>query len=104
VLQVLLKSVAPEVLLKSVAHPFALCHDLYLYHPDHGWCRISGFACVGGPGSILIKIASTWEGIMAAEKLEKEGITCNMTLLFNFYQVRPDTPGCNPLVARDAVC
>jgi len=35
---------------------------------------------------ILIKIASTWEGIMAAEKLEKEGITCNMTLLFNFYQ------------------
>lgn len=35
---------------------------------------------------ILIKIASTWEGIVAAEALEKEGITCNMTLLFNYYQ------------------
>lgn len=35
---------------------------------------------------ILIKIASTYEGIKAAEQLEKEGITCNMTLLFNFYQ------------------
>src|SRR3546814_8870697 len=32
---------------------------------------------------ILIKIASTWEGIRAAEILEREGITCNMTLLFN---------------------
>ena len=31
---------------------------------------------------ILIKIASTWEGIKAAEKLEKEGIHCNLTLLF----------------------
>ena len=32
---------------------------------------------------ILIKIAATWEGIKAAEVLEKEGITCNMTLIFN---------------------
>jgi transaldolase len=32
---------------------------------------------------ILIKIASTWEGIRAAEVLEKEGIRCNMTLLFS---------------------
>ncbi len=32
---------------------------------------------------ILIKIASTWEGIKAAEELEKEGITCNLTLLFS---------------------
>ena len=31
---------------------------------------------------ILIKIASTWEGIRAAELLEKEGIHCNLTLLF----------------------
>ena len=31
---------------------------------------------------ILIKIASTWEGINAAKELEKEGIHCNMTLLF----------------------
>ena len=35
---------------------------------------------------ILIKIASTWEGIKAAEQLEKEGIHCNLTLLFGFGQ------------------
>ena len=35
---------------------------------------------------ILIKIASTWEGIQAAEQLEKEGINCNLTLLFGFSQ------------------
>src|SRR6202161_1318977 len=35
---------------------------------------------------ILIKIASTWEGIRAAERLEKEGIHCNLTLLFSFAQ------------------
>ena len=35
---------------------------------------------------ILIKIASTWEGIRAAEELEKEGIHCNLTLLFSFAQ------------------
>ncbi len=35
---------------------------------------------------ILIKIASTWEGIKAAEILEQEGINCNLTLLFGFAQ------------------
>ena len=35
---------------------------------------------------VLIKVASTWEGINAAEKLEKEGIHCNLTLLFSFAQ------------------
>ena len=35
---------------------------------------------------ILIKLASTWEGTRAAEKLEREGIHCNMTLLFSFAQ------------------
>src|ERR1043166_919741 len=35
---------------------------------------------------ILIKIASTWEGIKAAEQLEREGIHCNLTLLFSFAQ------------------
>jgi transaldolase len=35
---------------------------------------------------ILIKIASTWEGIRAAETLEKDGIHCNLTLLFSFAQ------------------
>jgi transaldolase len=35
---------------------------------------------------VLIKIASTWEGIQAARELEKEGIHCNLTLLFGFGQ------------------
>ena len=35
---------------------------------------------------ILIKLASTWEGIKAAEVLEKEGIHCNLTLLFGLHQ------------------
>jgi transaldolase len=35
---------------------------------------------------VLIKIASTWEGIRAAEHLEREGIHCNLTLLFSFAQ------------------
>jgi len=35
---------------------------------------------------VLIKIASTWEGIKAAEELEKEGIRCNLTLLFSMAQ------------------
>ena len=35
---------------------------------------------------VLIKIASTWEGIRAAETLEKEGIHCNLTLLFGMHQ------------------
>ncbi|MBC7968800.1 MAG: transaldolase [Verrucomicrobia bacterium] len=35
---------------------------------------------------VLIKIASTWEGIKAAERLEKEGIHCNLTLLFGIHQ------------------
>ena len=38
------------------------------------------------PERVLIKIASTWEGIRAAELLEKEGIHCNLTLLFSFAQ------------------
>ena len=39
-----------------------------------------------GRERVLIKMASTWEGIRAAEQLEKEGINCNLTLLFNFTQ------------------
>jgi transaldolase len=39
-----------------------------------------------GRERILIKIASTWEGIRAGEELEKEGINCNLTLLFGFAQ------------------
>ncbi len=37
-------------------------------------------------GRVLIKLAATWEGIRAAEVLEREGIHCNMTLLFSFAQ------------------
>ena len=39
-----------------------------------------------GRERVLIKIASTWEGIRAAERLEKDGIHCNLTLLFGFAQ------------------
>ena len=39
-----------------------------------------------GRERILIKLASTWEGIRAAERLEREGIHCNLTLLFSFAQ------------------
>ncbi len=38
------------------------------------------------PKRVLIKIAATWEGIRAAEILEKEGIHCNLTLLFGLHQ------------------
>ncbi|TNV11102.1 transaldolase [Buttiauxella sp. B2] len=37
---------------------------------------------------ILIKLAATWQGIKAAEELEREGINCNLTLLFSFAQAR----------------
>lgn len=37
---------------------------------------------------VLIKIAATWEGIRAAEVLEREGINCNLTLLFGFHQAQ----------------
>jgi transaldolase len=39
-----------------------------------------------GTDRVLIKIASTWEGLRAAEVLEKEGIHCNLTLLFGLHQ------------------
>ncbi|MEJ2385516.1 MAG: transaldolase [Xanthomonadales bacterium] len=41
-----------------------------------------------GKDRLLIKVASTWEGIRAAEQLEKEGINCNLTLLFGFTQAK----------------
>lgn len=41
-----------------------------------------------GKERVLIKLASTWQGIRAAEVLEKEGIKCNLTLLFSFAQAR----------------
>jgi transaldolase len=41
-----------------------------------------------GRDKILIKIASTWEGIQAARQLEQQGIQCNLTLLFHMAQAR----------------
>ena len=41
-----------------------------------------------GRNRILIKLASTWEGVQAAAELEKEGINCNLTLLFSFAQAQ----------------
>jgi transaldolase len=41
-----------------------------------------------GTDKILIKIASTWEGIQAAKVLEQQGIQCNLTLLFHMCQAR----------------
>ncbi|EHR70042.1 transaldolase [Burkholderiales bacterium JOSHI_001] len=45
------------------------------------------YAALGIPRErVLIKVAATWEGIQAARQLEKEGIHCNLTLLFSFAQ------------------
>lgn len=41
-----------------------------------------------GRDRVLIKVAATWEGILAAEILQKEGIDCNLTLIFSFAQAR----------------
>ena len=50
---------------------------------DKAHAIIAAYAARGiGRERILIKIASTWEGIRAAEVLQKEGIDCNLTLLF----------------------
>lgn len=53
---------------------------------------------------ILIKVAATWEGIKAAEILEKEGITCNLTLIFSLAQaIACAEAGCtliSPFVGR----
>jgi transaldolase len=50
--------------------------------------RLMGLYEAAGIGRdrVLIKIASTWEGIQAARELEQEGIHCNLTLLFSFCQ------------------
>ena len=53
-----------------------MAHDIIKQYEDAGVDR----------KRILIKIASTWEGIKAAEKLEQEGIHCNLTLLFGLHQ------------------
>jgi transaldolase len=39
------------------------------------------------PDRLYIKLASTWEGVEACRRLQKQGVDCNMTLLFSFGQV-----------------
>jgi transaldolase len=54
---------------------------------EKGRYLISQYEAAGAKRErVLIKIASTWEGIRAAEILEKEGIHCNLTLLFGMHQ------------------
>lgn len=62
---------------------------------DRGMCLAKARKLIGlyqeqgiDKSRILIKLASTWEGIKAAEILEKEGINTNLTLLFSFAQAR----------------
>lgn len=48
---------------------------------------IALYEAAGVPRSrVLIKLAGTWEGVRAAEALEKDGIRCNITLVFGFCQ------------------
>ena len=60
----------------DTAATIAKAHQLIAAYEKEGHSR----------NRILIKIASTWEGIKAAEALEKDGIHCNLTLLFSFAQ------------------
>ena len=54
---------------------------------DYSWKLITKYQQMGiDKSQVLIKIASTWEGIKAAEVLEKDGINCNLTLMFNIAQ------------------
>jgi transaldolase len=53
-----------------------MAHDIIALYKENGIAK----------ERILVKIASTWEGIKAAEKLETEGIHCNLTLLFGVHQ------------------
>ena len=56
---------------------------------DKARSLIAAYDKLGVPKSrILIKLASTWEGIQAARELEKEGIECNLTLLFSMAQAK----------------
>ncbi|KEQ16518.1 transaldolase [Endozoicomonas numazuensis] len=56
----------------------AKAHELVALYREQG----------ADPDRLLIKIASTWEGIEAAKVLEQEGIRCNLTLLFSFAQAQ----------------
>ncbi|WP_461517826.1 transaldolase [Porticoccus sp.] len=54
---------------------------------NRGMALVEKYQSAGiSPERILLKIASTWEGIRAAAELEKQGVQCNLTLLFGFDQ------------------
>ena len=79
ILQIIPGRVSTEVdarLSYSTEATLEKAHYLISQYESHGISR----------DRILIKIASTWEGIKAAESLEKEGIHCNLTLLFGLHQ------------------
>ena len=62
----------------DTAATIAKAHQLVALYQENGISK----------DKILIKIASTWEGIQAARQLEQEGIQCNLTLLFHLCQAR----------------
>lgn len=62
----------------DTAATIAKAHQLVALYQENGV----------GKDKILIKVASTWEGIQAARQLEQEGIQCNLTLLFHLCQAR----------------
>ncbi|NJN02185.1 MAG: transaldolase [Leptolyngbyaceae cyanobacterium RM1_1_2] len=79
ILQIIPGRVSTEVdarLSYDTAATIETAHDLIAQYEAAGISR----------DRILIKIASTWEGIQAAKALEKEGIHCNLTLLFGLHQ------------------
>lgn len=79
ILQIIPGRVSTEVdarLSYNTEATLAKAHYLISQYESHGISR----------DRVLIKIAATWEGIKAAEELEKEGIHCNLTLLFGLHQ------------------
>lgn len=79
ILQIIPGRVSTEVdarLSYNTEATIAKAHYLISQYEAHGISR----------ERVLIKIAATWEGIKAAEELEKEGIHCNLTLLFGLHQ------------------
>jgi transaldolase len=79
ILQIIPGRVSTEVdarLSYDTAATLEKAHYLISQYESHGISR----------DRVLIKIAATWEGIKAAESLEKEGIHCNLTLLFGLHQ------------------
>lgn len=74
----------------SASQPSVLGHNLLmlLVYLVQAMRLMDLYSCRGiGPDRVYIKLASTWEGVEACRKLQKQGVDCNMTLLFSFGQV-----------------